>query len=150
MVFSEVQREQTRQQVLLIEGSNGPSEISTLLMSKGNGPEMGRKYGSTLNGPIGDKSLLTEPSRGKVAGLEINNGPEFMGMSSKGTIIGSGQKQQRGQPWCEHCRKSGHKEDTCWNLHGKPTDWMPRQNTRSRGYQAEAKINPAQNGAFQL
>ncbi|XP_062109391.1 uncharacterized protein LOC133819988 [Humulus lupulus] len=31
--------------------------------------------------------------------------------------------QQKGRPWCDHCRKPGHFRETCWKLHGKPADW---------------------------
>ena len=24
--------------------------------------------------------------------------------------------------WCDHCNKSCHTRETCWKLHGKPTD----------------------------
>ena len=34
--------------------------------------------------------------------------------------------QQKGRPWCEHCRKSGKYRETCWKLHGKPADWKPK------------------------
>ena len=34
--------------------------------------------------------------------------------------------QQKGRPWCDHCRKPGHFRDTCWKLHGKPADWKPK------------------------
>lgn len=64
------------------------------------------------------------------------NGSTEMGSQFKGTpTIGPGLKQ-KGRPWCDHCCKSGHKEDTCWDLHVKPSDWEFRQNNRNRGYQA--------------
>lgn len=59
-----------------------------------------------------------------------------VGSYSKGAMNGLGSKQQKGGPWCEHCRKSRHQEDTCWDLHGKQTGWKPRQNIKNRGYQA--------------
>ncbi|KAM7465852.1 hypothetical protein LguiB_013414 [Lonicera macranthoides] len=24
--------------------------------------------------------------------------------------------------WCDHCNKPRHTHETCWKLHGKPTD----------------------------
>ncbi|PON76782.1 hypothetical protein TorRG33x02_242210 [Trema orientale] len=53
--------------------------------------------------------------------------------------------QRGGRPWCEHYKKPSHTKQTCWNLHGKPPDWKPRE---SRGYiaarqgQPAAEINP--------
>ena len=56
----------------------------------------------------------------------------------KGTgLISKGPKQQSGRPWCEHCRKPGHVKDTCWDIHGKPPNWKPRQNIKPRSYQAQ-------------
>ena len=65
-----------------------------------------------------------------------NNGPEVSALMSKGPVVGSGSKTQKGRPWCEHCRKTGHSKDTCWEIHGKPTDWKPKQNNKNRSYQA--------------
>lgn len=28
--------------------------------------------------------------------------------------------------WCEHCKRPHHTKATCWKLHGKPADWVPR------------------------
>ena len=25
--------------------------------------------------------------------------------------------------WCDHCNKPRHTRDTCWKIHGKPTNW---------------------------
>ncbi|KAI4347735.1 hypothetical protein L6164_008518 [Bauhinia variegata] len=35
---------------------------------------------------------------------------------------------------CDHCKKTGHTRDTCWEIHGKPPDWKPRKG-KPRGYQ---------------
>ncbi|XP_074340259.1 uncharacterized protein LOC141677988 [Apium graveolens] len=32
----------------------------------------------------------------------------------------------RERPWCTHCNKVGHTKETCWVIHGKPSDWKPR------------------------
>ncbi|KAL5779663.1 hypothetical protein ACOSQ2_010400 [Xanthoceras sorbifolium] len=34
-------------------------------------------------------------------------------------------RPRKGRPWCDHCHKHGHSKDTCWKLHGNPTDWKP-------------------------
>ena len=46
-------------------------------------------------------------------------------------------KNTRGRPFCDHCKKQGHTKTTCWDLHGKPADWKPKQG-RGRSYIAEA------------
>ena len=38
-------------------------------------------------------------------------------------------RQRKGRPWCDHCHKTGHTKDTCWKLHGKPTNWKPATKT---------------------
>ena len=58
-------------------------------------------------------------------------------------LISKGPKQQSGRPWCEHCRKPGHVKDTCWDIHDKPPNWKPRQNSKPRSYQAQL-LNQAQ------
>ena len=62
--------------------------------------------------------------------------PEGSSLVSRGTSSGPNTRQQKGRPWCEHCRKHGHSKDNCWEIHGKPTDWKPRQSTKTKGYQA--------------
>ena len=44
--------------------------------------------------------------------------------------------RQKGRLWCDHCKKSNHSRDTCWEIHGKPADWKPRM--KNKGYQAAA------------
>ena len=43
---------------------------------------------------------------------------------------GGNQRQQKGRPWCDHCKKHGHTKDTSWDIYGKPADWKPRSNGR--------------------
>ncbi|KAI4347827.1 hypothetical protein L6164_008606 [Bauhinia variegata] len=47
----------------------------------------------------------------------------------------SNGKGQKGRLTYEHCKKVGHTRDTCWDIHGKPTDWKP-QKGKPKGYQA--------------
>ncbi|KAI4334754.1 hypothetical protein L6164_013466 [Bauhinia variegata] len=35
---------------------------------------------------------------------------------------------------CDYCKKPGHSKDVCWDVHGKPADWKPRKG-KSKGYQ---------------
>ncbi|KAI4346246.1 hypothetical protein L6164_013314 [Bauhinia variegata] len=44
------------------------------------------------------------------------------------------ERGQRERPFCDHCKKTGHTRDTCWEIHGKPADWKP-QKGKPRGYQ---------------
>ncbi|KAL5844018.1 hypothetical protein ACOSQ4_009976 [Xanthoceras sorbifolium] len=42
--------------------------------------------------------------------------------------------------WCDHCNRPHHTRETCWKLHGKPTNWKPkdkRQTTSPTAYVAE-------------
>lgn len=127
---------------MLFENSLYPNEVSALLSSKRHGPTMERKFGPANNGPISGRDTYFRLVHGRSIGPELNNRSENLGMSSKGAINKSGP--------CKHCHKSRHKEETCWDLHGKLVDWMPKQNTRSRGYQAKTKNNSTQNGALNL
>ncbi|KAI4351191.1 hypothetical protein L6164_005570 [Bauhinia variegata] len=48
-------------------------------------------------------------------------------------------KGQKGRPTRDHCKKTSHTSDVCWDLHGKPADWKPRKG-KPRGYQASRQF----------
>ena len=48
-------------------------------------------------------------------------------------------RQRKGRPWCDHCRKPGHLREICWKIHGKPSDWKPSRSNNDR----EGRINVA-------
>lgn len=151
-VFAEVRREENRRKIMLKTGDDEIG-VETVMFSKRSGPGLRRNDGLsrpvTLNGPNG----LAQNRKSGGWAEKLHNGPgQSVGaIGPGGQHIGlemnaspsSGPKQLRGHPWCEHCRKPEHKEDTCWDLHGKPNDWKPRQNSRNRGYQAS--IDPIEN-----
>ena len=31
------------------------------------------------------------------------------------------------RPFCDNCKKDRHTHNRCWDIHGKPVDWKPRQ-----------------------
>lgn len=69
-----------------------------------------------------------------------------MRVYSKGVAIGL-IPNQRGWPWCEHCKKSGHKEDMFLDIQEKSSNWKPRQNSKTCRYQAlltTKQENPSQ------
>ena len=47
--------------------------------------------------------------------------------------------RQSKRTYCEHCKKLGHTKDTCWALHGKPTDRKPRQPNKAHSHQASTE-----------
>ncbi|CAL5381095.1 unnamed protein product [Camellia sinensis] len=84
-----------------------------------------------------------EEARRKVMLKEVTaTVPEGSALVSRGTYSGPNTRQQKGRPWCEHCRKPGHSKDNCWEVHGKPADWKPRQSPKTRGYQACSEPQP--------
>ncbi|KAK2990953.1 hypothetical protein RJ640_002961, partial [Escallonia rubra] len=44
--------------------------------------------------------------------------------------------QRGGRPWCSHCNKPGHIRDTCWDIHGKPSNRKSRGSNKGKGFQA--------------
>ncbi|KAK0588461.1 hypothetical protein LWI29_001328 [Acer saccharum] len=44
-----------------------------------------------------------------------------------------GRQKRGGRPWCDHCRRPGHYKNTCWKIHGKPTDWKPKSEREGKG-----------------
>ena len=59
---------------------------------------------------------------------------EGSALAARNQQPGNNQQKKGNRPWCEHCRRTGHTKETCWKIHGKPTDWKPRlQDKDSRG-----------------
>ena len=55
-----------------------------------------------------------EEARRKVMLKEVTaTVPEGSALVSRGTYNGPNTRQQKGRPWCEHCRKTGHSKDNC-------------------------------------
>ncbi|KAH7661187.1 Zinc finger CCHC-type protein [Dioscorea alata] len=59
-------------------------------------------------------------------------------------------KDQRkgGRPWCNHCNRNGHTRDTCWDIHGKPTNWKPkgaRETNRAKVFKASVERKMEEN-----
>lgn len=50
-----------------------------------------------------------------------------------------------GKLWCDHCSKPYHTKETCWDIHGKPTNWKPRSQRRlnNSAHVAETIVEPA-------
>ncbi|RVX23717.1 Retrovirus-related Pol polyprotein from transposon RE1 [Vitis vinifera] len=44
---------------------------------------------------------------------------------------------KKGRPWCDHCRRPGHTKETCWKIHGKPTDWKLNKEKEARAFVAD-------------
>ena len=61
------------------------------------------------------------------------NMAESSALKTQFTLFDNRQKIKGGRPWCDHCRKPGHSRETCWKIHGKPTDWKPRQPLEKEG-----------------
>ncbi|KAK2993447.1 hypothetical protein RJ640_005141 [Escallonia rubra] len=47
--------------------------------------------------------------------------------------------QRKGRLWCSHCNKPGHTRDTCWDIHGKPSNWKSQGSNNGKGFQATVK-----------
>lgn len=45
--------------------------------------------------------------------------------------------QKKTRPWCDHCKKPGHTKETCWIIHGKPSELKWTKNRDSKGNTAE-------------
>lgn len=85
-----------------------------------------------------------EESRRRVMLGKINNvtseGSALATRATPGTNSSMPQKKN-GRPWCDHCKRPGHTKETCWKIHGKPTDWKPnaRANVASGDNQVFSK-----------
>ncbi|KAL0410897.1 UNVERIFIED_CONTAM: hypothetical protein Slati_3679400 [Sesamum latifolium] len=47
-----------------------------------------------------------------------------LGLVSRGF---DSHKDRRKKPWCEHCRKPRHTKETCWKIHGKPSNLKKKE-----------------------
>ncbi|KAG5219081.1 Retrovirus-related polyprotein from transposon [Salix suchowensis] len=79
-----------------------------------------------------------EESRKKVMMGSHNSGPSMEG-SALVSRASSWDSRKKGRPWCDHCQKPGHTKETCWKIHGKPSNWKPSRlsnDKESRAYVA--------------
>ncbi|KAI5405367.1 hypothetical protein KIW84_052229 [Lathyrus oleraceus] len=44
----------------------------------------------------------------------------------KGHALVARGPPKKGRGWCDHCKRPEHTKETCWVLHGKPTDMKPQ------------------------
>ena len=58
------------------------------------------------------------------------------------------QARKGGRPWCDHCRRPGHRKEICWKLHGKPASWKPRSSAESRGFATTGEGKPTSETTF--
>ena len=99
-----------------------------------------------------------EESRKKVmmGSSTLSSHQESSALAARGQFQGTNQehRQQKGRPWCDHCRKAGHFKETCWKLHGKPADWKSKswKDKESHGNvvvtSAEAKTDGSDSSPF--
>lgn len=43
----------------------------------------------------------------------------------------SSNSMRNGRSCCEKCKRPNHKLETCWRIHGKPSNWKPARERRS-------------------
>ncbi|KAJ1416489.1 Gag-polypeptide of LTR copia-type [Sesbania bispinosa] len=84
-----------------------------------------------------------EESRRKVMLGKSSAAPSIEGsaMAARGNQPRPSQKKNR--PWCDHCKKLGHTKDTCWIIHGRPSEAKQTKNLDSRGNTVEVNSNPS-------
>nr|XP_027066205.1 uncharacterized protein LOC113692064 [Coffea arabica] len=71
---------------------------------------------------------------------------ETSALVSKGTDL-DGDKRRK--PWCEHCKKSWHTKDTCWKLHGKPSNFKKKNGGDSKVLQTVNEDSQKQQTDFE-
>lgn len=52
--------------------------------------------------------------------------------------------EKRKKPWCEHCKKPWHIEETCWKLHGKPPNRKKKPGNDNKAFQTSFEDNQGQ------
>ncbi|KAE8673457.1 Aspartic proteinase A3 [Hibiscus syriacus] len=57
-------------------------------------------------------------------------------------------RPKKGRPWCDYCKKIGHLRDSCWKLHGKPTDGKFSKQHQQRDTQGNCVVNTELQGSL--
>ncbi|KAJ1395404.1 Gag-polypeptide of LTR copia-type [Sesbania bispinosa] len=80
-----------------------------------------------------------EESRRKVMLGKSSAAPSIEGsaMAARGNQPRPSQKKN--QPWCDHCKKLDHTKDTCWIIHGRPSEAKQTKNLDSRSNTVEGE-----------
>lgn len=85
--------------------------------------------GQLLGGSLDHQSAR---EAGEGSALAVRGVPSFLNTNNNNS------RQRRGRPWCDHCKRPGHLKETCWKIHGKPTERKQRP-----GYEREGRANSA-------
>ncbi|KAL5546093.1 hypothetical protein UlMin_005780 [Ulmus minor] len=86
---------------------------------------MGIKPLPTIQEAISE--VRREESRRKLMMNDNLSTPTVEGLALNTHNSSQDNKQRKGRPWCEHCKKPGHTKETCWKIHVKPADWKPNR-----------------------
>ena len=54
-------------------------------------------------------------------------------VESSALAVRPGDSRTRKPLWCDFCQKPYHTKATCWRIHGKPADWVPKSQRPSDG-----------------
>ncbi|KAL3497981.1 hypothetical protein ACH5RR_040713 [Cinchona calisaya] len=54
--------------------------------------------------------------------------------STLGTIRNAIESDKKKKPWCDHCKKHWHTQDTYWKIHRKPPNWKKKNTTRQPSF----------------
>ncbi|KAH9716025.1 protein kinase domain-containing protein [Citrus sinensis] len=69
---------------------------------------------------LGEKTTSAPEVSALMTGTNHHNSPYQARQNKKGENV-----------WCDHCHKPRHTRETCWDLHGKPPNWKPRNFSQS-------------------
>lgn len=68
--------------------------------------------------------LRDEESRRRV--MLLDSAPRPVTTETSYGLAARTSEDRKERPTYDHCRKTGHTRDTCWDLHRKPLNWKPR------------------------
>ena len=79
-------------------------------------------------GEVFSEVRCEESRRNVMLGKKLSGPVENSALLGTATTTSSNPNNQRRSDdkprvWCDHCNKPCHTHETCWKLHGKPTDW---------------------------
>ena len=72
--------------------------------------------------------------------VAVKENPSDQGAFATRTYSQNTNRTRKGHNWCDHCQKPGHLKDTCWKLHGKPSDWKLNRDREDKGNAAITEV----------
>ncbi|KAK5785059.1 hypothetical protein PVK06_039604 [Gossypium arboreum] len=133
-----MKKEENERAYLFLAGLNKKfDEVISRILGKKPLPKL-REFFSEVRREETRRKVMLKP------GFEANDDN-----SALVTIKNNDDSEKKKKPWCDHCKKYWHTCETCWKLHGKPTNGR-KKNGNGRGSQSgDSRAFQTTNGNYE-